>query len=365
MTSMKTAGPMSIPGTEEARAERFFDTIYAAGMEAAGEEAISFCFQIADFTVKLLFAGKALVPVITPALQHLSSPCDEDAETDLTVYLWDTVSTGVPIPPNDWKHEDYLEHGLIRGYNTDNIATAFNLGTGILDMYRKDTKTALFWIRDARDVPYFETGAPLRNLLFWWASGHGMQFAHGAAVGTDSGAVLLVGKGGSGKSTSALSSLVHGDLSYLGDDYVLIAEKPQPHVYSLYNSAKLNTDHAVNFPQLLEKASNPDRLGEEKALIFLHEYYAKRIVNDLPLKAIVLPHVTGMETSAYRPAYASDALRALAPSSIFQLPNRTKEIFGYFGRFVRRLPAYHLDAGTDFQEIPRVLDAILREQADD
>ncbi len=347
---------MSNRKSSEEKAERFFDRIYAAAAGAAPDNEIRYDFRIAGRTVRLIFAGPALVERVVPALRHLRCA---PADADLTVRLWDSESTGQAMPPNDWAPEDYLEHGLIRGYNTDNVATAFNMGSGTLNMYRADTKTAVFWTRSAETLPYYETGAPLRNVIFWWASRFGLQYAHAAAVGTDAGAVLLVGKGGSGKSTSALSALLYSRMDYLGDDYVLIGTDPVPRVYSLYSSAKLNADHIGRFPQLLEKVSNRERLRTQKALMFLAEQYPDRIVGERVLKGVVLPRVTGRPRSACRAANASEALRALAPSSIFQLPNRSGSVFGYFGNFVRKVPAFHLDAGTDFARIPEVLTSIV------
>jgi len=150
----------------------------------------------------------------------------------------------------------------------------------------------------------------------------------------------------------------------LGDDYVLISVNPTPYVYSLYNSAKLNADHAVNFPKLLEKASNLDKLENEKALTFIKNIYPKKIKISMPLRAIILPKVTGLPSSSYASASSSFALRALAPSSMFQLPRSTQATFSYFGRLVRTLPAYTLYAGTRFNEIPEAIISILKEQSD-
>ena len=58
---------------------------------------------------------------------------------------------------------------------------------------------------------------------------HKQQVVHAASVGTKDGAVLIVGKGGSGKSTSALACLNAG-MYYLGDDYTLISNDSNPQV---------------------------------------------------------------------------------------------------------------------------------------
>jgi hypothetical protein len=228
-------------------------------------------------------------------------------------------------------------------------------------MYNSKEKTALFWIRNTMLLPYYETGAPLRDIFSWLARQHELQYAHAAAVGTDDGAVLLIGKGGSGKSTSALTCLQHSGFHYFGDDYVLIKHTPHPYVYSLYNSAKLNADHAENFPHLLKYASNLDKLDTEKALIFIKDIFPEKIYHQMPIKAIVLPHVTGLQNSSYTSTSAAHALRALAPSSMFQLPGSSQNTFQYFSQLVRKVPAYILHAGTDFYQIPETIISILKE----
>ncbi len=341
------------------KAEHFFEVVKKTSIKAITQNNVEQYYNIAGFKIKLVFAGTRLIPYITPALEHLR--CKATKEYDLTIYLWDTASTKITMPANDWSSDDYLEHGLIRGYNTENISTTFNLGSGTFNMYNSKENIALFWIRDATQLPYYETGAPLRDIFSWWATKHGLQYAHAAAVGTKDGAVLLVGKGGSGKSTSALSCLTHSDLFYIGDDYVLISNGPTPYVYSLYNSAKLNADHAINFPNLLKHASNLERLETEKALLFIREFYQEKIIAGLPLRAIILPKVTCLRSSSWTSASPSLALRALAPSSMFQLPGSTQSTFSYFSQLVRILPAYTLHAGTSFNEIPTTIVSILKD----
>ena len=342
------------------KAEDLFEKIEKSSLEAIAQERIEQYYCIADYKIKLIFAGTALIPFITPALEHLR--CDPSQNIDFTIHLWDTASTKIDLPSNDWGYDDYLEHGLVRGYNTENISTTFNIGSGTLSMYRSKEKTALFWVRDATQLPYYETGSPLRDIISWWAAQYKLQYAHAAAIGTKDGAVLLVGKGGSGKSTSALSCLTHPDLFYIGDDYVLIRNDPTPYVYSLYNSAKLNADHAVNFPDLLKHASNLERLETEKALLFIRELYREKIAKGMPVRAIVLPQVTGLDSSSYSSTSPSLALRALAPSSMFQLPGSGENTFIYFSRFIRKLPAYTLHAGTSYNEIPETIISILKDQ---
>jgi hypothetical protein len=78
----------------EAEQLAFFDDTHARFVEArrlTGE--VVHCYAIAGTTVRLSFAGEALVPHLTPALAHLRIPLVERG--DLTLCLWDTESTGL------------------------------------------------------------------------------------------------------------------------------------------------------------------------------------------------------------------------------------------------------------------------------
>jgi len=64
---------------------------------------------------------------------------------------------------------------------------------------------------------------------------------HGAAVSLNGKSILLTAKGGSGKSTTALSCFFAG-MSYLGDDYVTVKSGDVITTHSIYSSTKLFPD---------------------------------------------------------------------------------------------------------------------------
>ena len=81
------------------------------------------------------------------------------------------------------------------------------------------------------------------------------------------GGVLLAGKGGSGKSTTALTCL-NSELQYVSDDYCVVVAQPSPFAYNLYCTAKVRADNTHRVPHLMPTVSNGNRLGDEKALFF-------------------------------------------------------------------------------------------------
>lgn len=309
-------------------------------------------YRIAGYNVRLSFAGMSLLPFICPALEHLS--IETAALPHLTISLWDTTSTGAEMPPPPWNLSDYGVRGEIAGYNNDRISTCFKHGSGAVSLLDSTLNQAIFWVRDADQLPYWEKGAPLLNILHWWMSQHDRLLVHGAAVGNDKGAVLIVGRSGSGKSTTALACLSAG-LLYLGDDYTIIATRPFPVVYSLYATAKLDANQVKAFPHLLPKIRNNGALASEKALMFLSPDYNMQMITDLAVRAILMPNITGAHQTQLKKTSAAAALTALAPSTIFQLPRAGESNFKIVAQFVSKVPCYTLECGTNLAQIPEVV----------
>jgi len=180
------------------------------------------------------------------------------------------------------------------------------------------------------------------------------QPIHAGAVGRPDGGVLIAGRNGSGKSTSTLACL-HSDLRFAGDHYVLVRVDPEPYVFSLYSTAKLEPHDLGRFPKLKPMVNNHGRLTSEKALIFLHDHAPGEIVRGFPLRAILLPRVTGRRDTRLERTTPAAALMALAPTTLVHLQGASQEAFGKLARLARKLPVYTLEAGTDLSQIPVVI----------
>lgn len=339
----------------------FFRDVYRAFNQAEKSEegTIDRHYSIGGYSIRLRFAGPALVPYITPALEHLESDSCETPK--LTICLWDSASTSVKIPPPPWTQDDYIARDEIRGYNDGRIHAAFQIEAGILSLLDVEQNLAICWVRDAQNVPYYETGAPLLRILHWWMLKSERQLIHAAAVGIPEKGVLLAGRGGSGKSTTALAC-INSKLSYVADDYCLVSSEPAPFVYSLYNTAKQAADNMKRFPNHISAVSNPERLETEKALLFLYKHYPGKIAAGFPIRHILIPRITGRHETSLQPAPRPAALKALAPSTIFQLSGADHIAFKMIAGFVRKVSScYYLDLGTDISKIPNVIHELLKE----
>jgi hypothetical protein len=182
---------------------------------------------------------------------------------------------------------------------------------------------------------------------------------HAAAVGWEDGTVLLAGVGGSGKSTTALLSLA-ADMRYAGDDYCLISVEPEPRVFGLYGSAKVHWNSLFRVASLLEHVEFPRLDGGEKAVLFVHEALPARMLRTAPIRAVVLPRVVTGGLTRIVPVTPAAGMRALAPSTVFQLLDTGRRSFGAVASLVRRVPSFRLDLGADAENVPAVLSDLLR-----
>ena len=315
-------------------------------------------FLIAGRPVRLQFAGPGLIPALTPALEHLKD--SPGSPPELTVLLWDSSSTGTALPAILSRYLDVLgewwvhlgPRGEIKEITSERIRAAYHLGPNIFSMIDLKENTALYWVKDSQALPYYELGSPLRTILHWWADRGSCQFVHAGAIGRSDGGVLLAGKGGSGKSTTALACLEAG-LQYASDDYCLVQTEPQPFVFSVYNTAKLRGDlDLARFPHLAPLVSNQEREQSDKAVLFLQQYFPEQVSRGFPLRAILLPVITGTEKTCLKPASAAAVLTALAPSTLFQLPGAGAVAIKAMSKLVHAVPGYMLELGPDIAQIP-------------
>jgi hypothetical protein len=341
----------------------FFQGIYHRYLEAkASVGEIDFYYRLCDTTVRLSFAGEALLPHITPAFSHLRISKVE--APDLTICLWDSVSTNTSMVSPRWKRDRYTYRGDIWGYNSSRIKTAFHWFEFSLNMMDLEANRGLFWVEHTAHLPSWLHAAPLRTLLHWWLEKNGCQLVHAAAVGTETGAVLLTGKGGIGKSTTALSCLKSG-LFYLGDDYIVARLKPEPRAYSLYNTAKLNADHVEHFPELFRFISNTENLKDEKAVMFLSPAFSGQIVKAMPLKAVIVPHITGNDRSRVTRTSSENVLRAASFTTMTQLPGAGIKTYEFLNQLSASLPCFNLELGRNFAHIPVTISNLLHTLTDE
>ncbi len=302
---------------------------------------------LAGLRVRLCFAGEAMRARLLPALAHGIAPA---AEADATFLIYDCASAGLPQPSVPWRVEDVGPRGEVAVDGS--LRVSLFAPSGALSVFDPERKLGIFVVRDASALPSYERAAPLRTLLHWALETRQCRLAHAAAVASEHGGALLAGRGGSGKSTTAVLCAQAG-MRFAGDDYVGITADPS-HAHAIYATAKIDAMSVAMLPDLrlhIEPAEG------EKGVAILADVAAS-----FPIRALVLPRVSG-GASRLRRATGAEALRALAPTTVFQLPGNDGAAFSWIASVARSLPAFALDLGDDRAEIPGLVRRAIEESS--
>jgi hypothetical protein len=354
---MAGAPAPSSAGASEPGAARAEFAAFMRGFETACGAAcvIEHSAQLAGHEILFRFAGKVLEERLWPALAHLAT--EPTGKPHLIVCSWDTASTGIEMPAEAGSVFAHLERAASTSASRDGIFAAFVMpGLNMLDT---GSSLAGFWVRDARRLQYWEWAGPFRNVFHWWFAPRGTQLVHAAAVGVGDAGALIVGKSGSGKSTTAIGALL-GGLSYAGDDRCLVSLEGVPRAYTVYATAKLQNENLDRFPSLRPLLMNPARDDDEKAVFLVSQHFPAQLAGSLAIRAIVVPEVTGRTTTTFAPVTPGAALRGLAPSTLLNLPAAGAPPLKFMGELVRRVPAWSMKLGSDSAEVTAALAAFLR-----
>lgn len=348
-TQQPAGGAAVQPSTFFQGAHRIFERAEATG------RSVERWYAVAGQTLRLRFADSSLVPPIAPALEHLAAT--PAAEPDLTICLWDVEHALPDVPAPPWRVDGTQRPDEAGEYGDGRFRSTFDFEAGVLSVLDAAANLALYCVRDAQRLPGYERAAPLRPILNWWMRGRGWQFMHGAAVGYETGGVLVVGAGGSGKSTTALTCL-GTDLLYASDDYCLISTAGAPHLYSLYNSARLYEKDLYRFPRLALIPTTLDP-GADKVRLFLHDHFKHNITTGFPLRAILLPEVTGLAETSLCRISPETALTALAARTQLQVPGADRAALATLADAARLVPCYRMRLGTRLSAIPDAIQDLL------
>jgi hypothetical protein len=294
--------------------------------------------RIAGKPVLVRFGSRELAKLLRRSIRHLRE--EFSSPPDLVIDCWSTAEVCLA--------GESIASGIFH-LEREGIQLTWDAPDGPLTIY--DPLRNHAWMRFGKldSVSNYEVARPFRKILHWWAVDRSLQMIHAGAIGDSKGGVLLAGRSGSGKSTTALACLA-GGLKYAADDYCLVEPGERSHLHSLYLSGVANARTADLVPTLRHVLlSAPTMPGQDSAkhLIFSDEIAPSSVTLGFPLRAILVPRITGGDTSRLEPLSAAECLRALAPSTLFQLPGQRAEGLARLASLVRSIPAWTLCLGND------------------
>jgi hypothetical protein len=278
--------------------------------------------------------------VVAGSLGHLETPGAAGAPPALTILAWDAATTGTDAPPVPAWDGPGVPRYLATGPGRRAVALPSERAIQGFDGGRD---RGIWWVEDATALPQWEIAAPLRFVLAWWGSTRGLRLTHAAAVAIPGGpGALLVGPGGSGKSTTALACAAAG-MDVAGDDYAMV-DPGRPWVHSLYRWAKADRRTMHLLPHLPGGEPPP---GEDKVLVDVGTVHPDRLVPGFPLVAILAPHLSGAASTSLSPLRPAAAVAAVATSTVLQLPGDSEATLADAARLATRLPSFEVALGRD------------------
>ena len=311
-----------------------------ASWRACTEPVESYTFEVGGLVLRLTGAGTVLGRMIAAFDHHPA--VESSVEPDLTVLIWDlSVTSHWPHLPGDMFHVDG-DHDESR--SGGEIRVRYDWPQQAMMVWDSDAATGYWVIEDPTRLAWWEEAAPLRPMLAWWLTSAGRYFAHGAAVALDGRAVLLVGPGGSGKSTTALRCQRSG-LDYLGDDYCLVGtfEEGDHHVVaSLYRTAKLRPVDGPGFEAELTRHEHG-----RKIVVAVGGGEGGAIIERARLVGVASVEVGCGPSTGFSPGRSGAVLQALAPTTFEQLPGVGGRSLTAFAAMLRTLPTGTIELGHD------------------
>lgn len=272
---------------------------------------------------------------------------------------WSGTHRSTSPPERPWGPSDHEPLGIVQSFTNERVRCAFDVHTSSLIVSDGLRDASYTWYPDISSLPAWAKASPFRIPLSWLLNRNGMQMVHGAAVAMGARAALLAGAGGAGKSTTALACALEG-MGYLGDDYCAI-EPDAGKVHRVYCTAKVLPATLTLLPALRPMLVNPERIDEEKGVIFLEEGDVP-LVASADLKSLLLPRFSEGASTSFSPASRSEAIRAILPSTVGGLMGGTAVTPRHILKLVQQVPAFHLDLGTDPGGVVSAIAAHLSEQ---
>ena len=346
-------------GSDVAAAFSGMQSTFAGAVETWPEQVVRADFHFAGRPVRLTVVGRELFGHIVKPFAHLRS--EDTVPPELMIDVWDDRLTRALPAPEQEQGEALWREATLRSDDDRFIAQRLPHTTSCLDRTTGHLVAGIAW-HDR--IFIYERSKPFARPLLNWYNDRDMQLIHTGLVARKGDGVLLAGKSGSGKSTSTLACAI-GGLDFLGEDYVALETRPGGGFvgHSVYNSVFLNSGHLARFHQVAKHAIHGRPPQEEKSVVLLSEYPSACLARAAALRAIVFPQVGDVAQARIATMSRAEALLALAPSSLLQIPNRQLGVAGFarLAQLVERLPCFRMTTGSDLASIPRCLDALLEQ----
>jgi hypothetical protein len=227
---------------------------------------------------------------------------------------------------------------------------------GSLSAIDRKARRGIVWHLSGDEISSWEFSRPFLYPIHAFLMSSPWMPVHAAAIARGASGLLVVGPAGVGKTTIALACAEAG-WSYVGDDFVLVQGQP-PRACNLYRSARMREDTFARVPKAMSAVtgmSTDD--GELRAEVDVG--LVTQVTSDVEVRAIVVPQRRGAENATIVAMRRSQALLALAGSTLALLPGNRAEAYEKLAILTRNVPCCGFDPGHRLSDTPSVLARLL------
>lgn len=279
----------------------------------------------------------------------------QTAEPDVTILVWHgSVEECLPEHPPARRIEVLL--------GTRQVLSSHTL-TGELRAYDPQRARGYLCIPDDSEQSSLQQAHVLHRVLYMMAKNMDRLFLHAAAIGYEGRGVLICGRGGQGKSTLALSSLLTG-CSFVADDHLILSRDADAvRAWPIYSVAALTPQMLARMPELQVGKRWVDRTNRKYALAI--PAYHDQFAPGLAIRALVFPEPDPGNTAEYRRTEPGKALSPLIWSTIRQAGDmKDPALIRYMMGFFAGMPCYSLKRSVDIQRNALLLKQLILEEID-
>jgi hypothetical protein len=303
--------------------------------------------------VRLAIAGTHVAQRLDQHLAWLEAPTTDQPAGTLVAF---DAEGGGPRPTSPFQRRDFLVRDEVAGSGADGVQVAYGLESSLLSTVDVDGAVGTWWTPTVDTLPSWEITAPFRYQLHWLLAARAQAFVHAAAVGRDGVGLLLVGRGGAGKSTAAAACLAAG-WDFLSDDYLCLTASPEPQAASIYGTAKLSPTSLAMMPDLAD-AVVAVRADDDKRVLDVARRGGTSLVRTLRLVGVVAPVISTSPGPAV-PISSGTAVRELVASTMLQMASPAASTLRTVADVVASLPAFRVPVGPTAASIESAMATVL------
>jgi hypothetical protein len=221
--------------------------------------------------------------------------------------------------------------------------------------FRWDEKEIRAWLHRAT---HWDLGRLLIYPVCYELLRHaGLYPMHAACAAKNGDAVIFSGRGGSGKSTSAVA-LVRAGFELLSDDLILLrAGRGGLRVLSWPQRVRVTKKTARMVPEIAHLRHSPGRI---KKAFSLKEVYGRDHAISARPRIILFPELTRRPGHSVLPLDTTTALCRLLPNSLYVVePDIAARHFDVLARLGAACKSYVLRCGTNIEDLPALVEKLL------